>query len=197
MKVVFASHNAGKIKELKMVLQEINLDMIPQGLLGIPEIAETGITFVENAILKARHASLHSGMPAIADDSGLEVDILNGAPGIYSARYAGEKSTAQDNIKKLLHELKPYSGDERRANFYCVLVFLLHPNDPTPIICEGSWSGVIANTPIGENGFGYDPIFFDKHENLSAAQLPLIKKNRMSHRGHALRLLIEKLRGIV
>jgi XTP/dITP diphosphohydrolase len=193
MKVVFASHNAGKIIELQAQLKEFDIQIIPQNTLNIPEVAETGLTFIENAILKARHASLKSGMPAIADDSGLEVDILQGAPGIYSARYAGEHATTQDNIKKLLQELEHYPDDKRQANFYCVLVFLSHAHDPTPLVCEGSWQGMITKHSAGENGFGYDPIFFDPNENCTAAQLSSAKKNLISHRGQALRRLIKKL----
>jgi XTP/dITP diphosphohydrolase len=194
MKIVFASNNAGKIRELQTPLQELNWEIIPQETLNVPEIPETGLTFVENAILKARHASLQTGLPAIADDSGLEVNVLKGAPGIYSARYAGEKASSKDNIKKLLDELKDYPDEQRHANFYCILVFLSHANDPAPLICEGSWPGVIAHTPVGENGFGYDPIFFDPNENAYAAELSLTKKNQISHRGQALRTLIEKLK---
>jgi XTP/dITP diphosphohydrolase len=194
MKIVFASNNTGKILEIQTQLKVLNLEIIPQVALGISEIAETGLTFVENAILKARHASIKSGLPAIADDSGLEVDVLQGAPGIYSARYAHEKATALENIQKLLFELEKYSNEKRQANFYCVLVFLAHPDDPTPLICEGSWQGVITKQPLGGNGFGYDPVFFDPEENCSAAQLSLAKKNLISHRGKALRFLIEKLK---
>jgi XTP/dITP diphosphohydrolase len=194
MKIVFASNNAGKILEIQTQFKGLDCQIIPQAVLEIPEITETGLTFVENAILKARHASLQSGLPAIADDSGLEVDILQGAPGIYSARYAHEKATALENIQKLLFELEQYPDEKRKANFYCVLVFLSHPDDPTPLICEGSWQGEILKQPQGDNGFGYDPIFFDPQENCSAAQLSLTKKNIISHRGQALRLLIEKLK---
>jgi XTP/dITP diphosphohydrolase len=194
MKIVFASNNPGKTLELQTLLQEFNLEIIPQTSLGVTEVAETGLTFVENAILKARNASHQTGLPAIADDSGLEVKALQGAPGIYSARYAGENANAKDNINKLLIELENIPDNQRQANFYCVLVFLTHPNDPTPIICEGSWDGFITKQPSGEMGFGYDPVFFDPQENASAAQLPLAKKNVISHRGKALRCLIERLR---
>lgn len=193
MKIVFASGNAGKLKELQTALEPFDITILPQASLGVTDIAETGLTFVENAILKARHASQQTGLPAIADDSGLEVDALQGAPGIYSARYAGDKANAKDNINKLLQALVSVPEQQRQANFYCVLVFLAHANDPTPLICEGIWRGVITKQPSGENGFGYDPVFFDPRENCCAAELPLAKKNTISHRGQALQQLINKL----
>jgi XTP/dITP diphosphohydrolase len=194
MKIVFASHNAGKTEELKTLLEPLDIQLIPQSFLNISEVPETGLTFIENALLKARHASLHTGLPAIADDSGLEVPALQGAPGLHSARYAGKPSNAQNNIKKLLQSLENYNDDDRVAYFYCVLVFLKHPTDPRPLISEGLWKGVITREPIGENGFGYDPIFFDPNENQSAAQLSLAKKNQISHRAQALQCLIKQLK---
>jgi XTP/dITP diphosphohydrolase len=193
MKIVFASHNGGKIRELSALVQPFNIEIIPQALLSVSEIPETGLTFVENALLKARHAALQTGLPAIADDSGLEVSALNGAPGIYSARFAGLKATAVDNNKKLLAALTNVPKAARAARYYCALVFLLHAEDPTPLICEGTWEGTILETPHGEQGFGYDPLFFDVNEQCSAAELPLAKKNQKSHRGQALRQLIAKL----
>lgn len=195
MKIVFASNNAGKIRELQSILKPLALEIIPQTILGVTEVEETGLTFVENALLKARHAAQHTGLPAIADDSGLEVNALNHAPGIYSARYAGKNASSQDNIKKLLNELHNVPDNKRQARFYCCLVYLSQVDDPTPIICEGTWSGLILKQPAGSDGFGYDPVFFDSNENCSAAELPLAKKNLLSHRGKALKCLIEKLPG--
>jgi XTP/dITP diphosphohydrolase len=193
MKIVFASNNSGKIQELQSLLHPWQIQLIPQAELNVSEIAETGLTFIENALLKARHACQQTGLPAIGDDSGLEVPALKGAPGIYSARYAGEPSNAQNNIKKLLKVLENHPNEQRIAHFYCVLVFLRYPEDPTPLIGEGCWRGVITQEPLGEEGFGYDPIFFDPEENQSAAQLSLVKKNQISHRAQALKCLIDKL----
>lgn len=190
MKIVFASSNAGKIRELQAML---DFEIIPQENLHVSDVDETGLTFVENAILKARHACEVTGLPAIADDSGLEVPALNGAPGIYSARYAGVKSSSQDNIKKLLQDMTGFEGEKRRAAFYCVLVFLSHAKDPGPLICQGVWHGSILAEPTGNEGFGYDPIFFDPIYQCSAAQLSLDIKNKISHRGQALQKLIKKL----
>jgi len=193
MKIVFASNNRGKIAELQAMGNEFNWKIIPQADLGVNDIAETGLTFVENAILKARHACTATGLPAIADDSGLEVDSLQGAPGIYSARYAGEKATAKENIEKLLTSLQTIPDPLRQANFHCSLVFLRHTKDPTPLICEGKWYGSILTQPRGEHGFGYDPIFYDPRYQCSAAELPLNIKNQISHRGQALAILAKKL----
>jgi XTP/dITP diphosphohydrolase len=193
MKIVFASHNAGKIREITALLTPLNIQIISSAELGITDIAETGLTFVENALIKARHASQHCGLPAIADDSGLEVQALQGGPGIYSARYAGEKASAKDCINKLLSEMQAIPDNKRQANFHCTLVYLNHAADPVPLICEGDWHGVILKQPQGDDGFGYDPIFFDPKEQCSAAELPLDKKNRLSHRGQALRMLVTQL----
>ena len=193
MNIIFASHNKGKIQELQTLLTEFNLSVIPQSEMNIEEIPETGLTFVENALLKARHASEATGLPAIADDSGLVVPALHGAPGLYSARYAGEKADAKDNINKLLNELALTSMHERQAYFYSVVVYLNAFDDPAPLICEGSWHGRILTEPQGEEGFGYDPVFFDDELNQSAAELPLTVKNKISHRGKALRLLMKQL----
>lgn len=193
MRVVFASNNSGKIRELQALLNNFNIEIIAQEKLGVSEAEETASTFVENALIKARHACQATGLPAIADDSGLEVDALNGAPGIYSARYAGNDSNAKNNIQKVLSELTNVPDEKRTAAFHCVLVYLAHALDPTPIICHGIWHGKILTTPTGENGFGYDPIFYVPSENCSAAQLSLDVKNRLSHRAQALHLLLEKL----
>lgn len=193
MKVVLASNNVGKAREFNALLNEFHIELVPQSNLGVPEIEETGITFIENALIKARHASQLTGLPALADDSGLAVDALKGAPGIYSARFAGASATAQDNIKKLLLDLKHIPDENRRASFHCLLVFMSHANDPIPIVCEGKWSGMILHAPRGEEGFGYDPIFYVPSEQKTAAELPLAIKNKMSHRGIALQSLITRL----
>jgi XTP/dITP diphosphohydrolase len=189
--IVFASSNPGKIQELTMLLNDLPIEIIPQNHFHLTDAAETAGTFVENALIKARHACIHTGLPAIADDSGLEVVALKGAPGIYSARFAGEKATSDDNIQKLLSLLNTHPN--RTAYFQCVLVFLLHPNDPTPLICQGTWRGEILRHPDGKQGFGYDPVFFDPDQQCSAAELSLALKNQISHRGKALRSLLEKL----
>jgi len=198
MKVIFASNNKGKITELQALLGHLHMTVVPQAQLQIQDIPETGATFVENALLKARHACEKSGMPAIADDSGLVVAALNGAPGIFSARYAGEPSNAQANIEKLLRELHGIPEEKRNAYFYCALAYLSNAHDPTPIICEGIWHGRILTAATGVHGFGYDPVFYDPAQQRSAAELPLKIKNLISHRAHALNMLFEKLtaRGI-
>lgn len=193
MKIVFASENEGKIKELNTLLSDFNLEVIPQNELGVTSIPEVGLTFVENAILKARHASYATALPALADDSGLEVMALNGKPGVYSSRYAGSKASSKDNITKLLNELQTIPVGKRQASFYCALVFLLHAEDPTPLICFGQWEGTILSEPQGTHGFGYDPIFFDDKIGLSAAELDPQTKNQLSHRGKALRLLLKEI----
>lgn len=193
MKIVFASNNQGKIHEMQTLFAGLDLQLIKQSELGVDEVEETGLTFVENALLKARHAAKITGLPAIADDSGLIVNVLNGAPGIYSARYAGKNASSQHNIEKLLHELQQIPEEKRVAAFYCVLVFLNHPDDPTPLICDGTWHGRILTAPSGEKGFGYDPVFYDLQSRCAAAELPIEIKNRISHRGQALQSLLKKL----
>lgn len=193
MKVVLASNNPGKVKELTELLSSFHIELIPQSKLGVTEIEETGLSFIENALIKARHAAHMTGLPALADDSGLAVDALNGAPGIYSARYAGENANAKNNINKLLAELQLVSAEKRTANFHCILVFMLHEKDPTPLVCDGIWSGMILDSPRGENGFGYDPIFYDPVEKKSAAELTSTIKNKISHRGKALQDLLKRL----
>ncbi len=190
-KIVLASSNAGKIKELTALLQHLNIEIVPQSALGIPDAEETGLTFIENALLKARHASLLSGLPALADDSGLAVAALGGAPGIYSARYAGEPSNASRNIDKLLEAMRDIPDANRQAAFHCVLAFMNSPTDPAPIVCDGKWSGRILHERRGEDGFGYDPVFLVPSENKSAAELPSELKNKISHRGKALQTLIQ------
>ncbi|MBU2709522.1 RdgB/HAM1 family non-canonical purine NTP pyrophosphatase [Zooshikella harenae] len=192
--VVLASNNKGKLNELQHLLGSLNIKMLPQKQMGVSEVAETGLSFVENAIIKARHASRITGLPAIADDSGLEVDALDGAPGIYSARYAGEQASDAENIEKLLRELATVSTQQRTARFQCLLVFLKHANDPTPLICQGTWEGLILEEPRGEHGFGYDPLFFVPSEHCSAAELPAGIKNELSHRAKAMAYLLRELK---
>ena len=186
MRIVLASNNPGKAREFAAALAELNVDIMPQSLFGVPEVEETGLTFIENALLKARNAALHTGLPALADDSGLVVDALDGRPGIHSARYAGPDADDRANIAKLLAELRGAPAEQRTARFVCVLALLHHPADPTPLICEGRWEGVILTEPRGANGFGYDPVFFVPGEQQTAAELDLATKNRLSHRGQAL-----------
>lgn len=190
-RIVLASNNAGKVREINQLLAGIDIEVVPQSTMGVPEAEETGLSFVENAIIKARNAALFSGLPAIADDSGIEVDALMGAPGIYSARYAGSDAADEDNCRKLLDALKDVHELDRTARFQCLLVYMRHANDPTPLICQGTWEGRILFEPRGANGFGYDPVFFVPEENASAAELSAEVKNRLSHRGQALRILLE------
>ncbi|MFI3122750.1 MAG: RdgB/HAM1 family non-canonical purine NTP pyrophosphatase [Methylococcales bacterium] len=189
--LVLASGNVGKIKELQALLP--NYALIPQTQFNVSEIEETGTTFVENAILKARHAAKISKLPAIADDSGLVVAALNDAPGIYSARYAGQSATDAENITKLLHELDGVPLAQRHAYFFCVLVLMRHADDPCPIIAQGRWDGYILEQSQGHHGFGYDPIFGVSSHNCSAAELSFDIKNSLSHRGNALKKLQQEL----
>ncbi|WXG52641.1 MAG: XTP/dITP diphosphatase [Candidatus Sedimenticola sp. (ex Thyasira tokunagai)] len=191
--VVLASNNAGKVREINQLLAEQAIKVLPQKEFDIPEADETGLTFVENAILKARHAAALSGLPAIADDSGIEVDALKGAPGIYSARFAGPGCNDQDNNVKLLEDLKGVPEDERSARFQCVMVYMRHAEDPTPIICQGTWEGRILTESQGENGFGYDPLFLVPDQGCTSAELSADQKNKLSHRGQALRKLMAAL----
>ena len=192
-KVVLASNNAGKVKELQDMLDELDIDVLPQKAFDIPEIEETGLTFVENAILKARNTAQYSGLAAIADDSGLEVDALLGAPGIYSARYSGEGATDEFNNNKLLDALSNTPEQQRTARFQCVIAFLRHAQDPTPLICQGSWEGRVAFSPKGDNGFGYDPLFYIPELDCHSAELEKQEKNRLSHRGKAVAELKKQL----
>ncbi len=192
-RAVLASGNAGKLREFKRLLADAHIEVEPQSGFDVPEAEETGLSFVENAILKARNAARHSGLPAIADDSGLEVDALNGAPGIYSARYAGPGCSDADNNQKLLRELSGVKEEDRSARFQCVIVYLRHAEDPTPLICQGTWEGRILNAEQGDNGFGYDPLFFVPDTGCSSAELDPDTKNRLSHRGQALRQLLAVL----
>lgn len=189
--IVLASHNSGKIKEIKHVLHETKYQIHLQSDYGIPEIEETGLTFVENALLKARHACALSLLPTIADDSGLVVPYLDGEPGLYSARYAGTPRNDKANCEKLLSHLTNVPTSKRNAYFYCVIVLLQTADDPAPLICQGRWEGSILLSPQGEGGFGYDPIFYVASHHCSAAELPLEIKNQISHRGQALRKLVQ------
>lgn len=190
-KIVLATGNQGKLNEFRQMLAHLDLEIVPQSDFNIDSAEETGLSFVENAILKARHASRLTGLPAIADDSGLAVDALGGAPGIYSARFAGENASDSDNNEKLLKELRDVPDAARSAQFICALVFMRHPNDPVPLICEGKWEGRILHAPQGENGFGYDPLFWVDSDNCSSAQLSKERKNQLSHRGKAMIELVK------
>ena len=193
-KVVLATGNPGKVRELADLLSAFGLDIVAQTDLGVESAEETGLTFIENAILKARHAAQITGLPAIADDSGLAVDALGGAPGIYSARYAGESASDRDNLEKLLKALDGVPDGERQAQFHCVLVYLRHAEDPTPLVFHGSWAGEITRSAAGEGGFGYDPIFYVPELGKTAAELSKTEKGAVSHRGKALTLLLEAMR---
>ncbi|WNJ80222.1 XTP/dITP diphosphatase [Cedecea neteri] len=193
-KFVLATGNAGKVRELASLLADFGLDVVAQTELNVESVEETGLTFIENAILKARHAAKVTGLPALADDSGLAVDALGGAPGIYSARYAGEDASDQQNLEKLLQALKDVPDEKRQAQFHCVLVYMRHAEDPTPLVFHGSWSGVITRASAGLGGFGYDPIFYVPSEGKTAAELTRDEKSAISHRGQALKLLLEAMR---
>lgn len=193
MKVVLASSNVGKIKEFNELLDSFHLEVVPQSSLGVTDADETGLTFVENALIKARHATEITGLPALADDSGLSVDALHGEPGIYSARYAGHPADAKANIDKLLKNLEAVPDDKRSASFHCVLVFMTDAHDPTPLICHGIWKGVILREPRGTEGFGYDPVFFVPSQKKTAAELSPTLKNSISHRGQAMLTLLKML----
>ncbi len=192
-RIVLATGNAGKVREINQLLHDSQLRAVPQSEFGVPEAEETGLTFVENAILKARNAARHTGLPAIADDSGLEVDALNGAPGIYSSRYAGPGATDQDNLQKLLADLADVPDAQRGARFHCLMVHLRHAADPTPLIVQGTWEGSVLFEARGRNGFGYDPVFFVPTHGCAAAELSPEVKNRISHRGQALAKMIAAL----
>jgi len=189
--VLLASGNAGKLRELGRVLAPLGVVLKPQSEFGVPEVPEDGLSFVENAIIKARAACRHSGLPAIADDSGLEVDALNGEPGIHSARYSGDGDAA--NNAKLLRELADVPEEKRSARFQCVLVYMRHALDPTPLVCQASWEGRILFAEQGDQGFGYDPLFYVPEQGCSAAELPRDLKNSISHRARASALLLEAL----
>ncbi len=188
-KIVLASGNKGKLKEFNHILNDLQVEVVPQSSFEVIDAEETGLSFVENAILKARHAAKATGLPALADDSGLEVDALAGAPGIYSARFSGDGATDQKNNALLLEKLSGLTPEQRTARFRCVLVFMRSASDPTPLICQGTWEGTILEQPCGENGFGYDPLFWIPELSKASAQLPPEQKNKLSHRGQAVALL--------
>ena len=193
-KIVIASGNPGKLREIRRILEPLDFQVVPQSDFGVPECPEPHVTFIENCLAKARHAALHTGLPALADDSGICVDALNGAPGVYSARYAGEPKSDQRNNEKLIEALGNESN--RKAHYYCVIVLVRHPDDPQPLIAEGRWHGEIIATPRGENGFGYDPYFYLPEFGKTGAELDPDHKNAISHRGKALMMLVEKLKSI-
>ena len=195
MKVVLASSNPGKLSELRALLKPAGLQVVSQDALGVEPPEETGATFVENALIKARAACAATGLPALADDSGVVVDALGGAPGVRSARYAGEGASDADNLARLLEALAGVGPPERGAAFVCAIVYLRHAQDPCPIVCEGVWRGRILDAPRGEGGFGYDPVFFVETLNRTAAELSRAEKNTVSHRGQALAQLLDRLAG--
>ena len=191
-KLVIASNNPGKLREIERILQPLGMEILPQSAFNIPEAEEPYCTFIENCLTKARHASELSGLPALADDSGICVDALNGAPGVYSARFAGEPKSDNRNNEKLIELLKHETN--RKAHYYCVIILVRYPHDPQPIIAEGAWHGEIIDTPRGSGGFGYDPYFLVPALGKTGAELPLDVKNGLSHRGQALAALVEKLK---
>lgn len=192
-KIVLASGNRGKLKEFGEIFAPLQIEVMPQSDFAVQDADETGLSFVENAIIKARHAARITGLPALADDSGLEVDALNGAPGIYSARYAGAGCGDDENNYKLLQALEHIPVEKRSARFQCVLVFMRHAEDPTPLICQGSWEGRILTEALGHNGFGYDPLFFVPELNCASAELTSEQKQQYSHRGKAVRQFIDAI----
>jgi XTP/dITP diphosphohydrolase len=195
-KIVLASNNEGKVREINAMLSGHHLQIISQSEFSVPEIEETCFTFVENAILKARNAAKHTGLPAIGDDSGIEIPALNGKPGIYSARYAGVGASDEDNLYKLIDEIRKMPEEKRQARFVCLMVFLRYADDPVPLIAEGIWNGIAVTEPKGKNGFGYDPMFYVPTHQCMSAELPPEVKNSISHRGQALQKLIAQLNAI-
>lgn len=192
-KIVLASNNAGKAREIDAMLAGHDLHVISQAEFRVPEIEETGLTFVENAILKARNAARHTGLPAIADDSGIEIMEMDGKPGIHSARYAGYGASDEANLLKLIEEVKKLPEEKRQTRFVCLMVFVRYADDPVPVITQGIWNGIAITEPRGDNGFGYDPMFYVPTHGCTSAELPPEEKNRISHRAIALKALVEKL----
>lgn len=192
-RIVLASNNEGKAREIAALLDGLGIELVPQSFYYVPAVRETGLTFVENALIKARHACEHTGLAAIADDSGLEVDGLDGEPGVRSARYAGEDATDADNNRRLVEEICDVPEAERGARYQCVVAYLRHARDPTPLICQGSWEGRVIESPRGEGGFGYDPHFYLPELGRTAAELEAAEKNRLSHRAKALAALRKAL----
>ncbi len=195
--IVLASSNQGKLREINEILADSDIEIIPQSEFNVSDVEETGRSFVENALIKARHASAQSGLPAIADDSGFAIDALQGRPGIYSARYAGEGASDEENLWKLIKEIEALPENDRIARFICLVVYLRHTDDPTPVIAQGEWQGIAITEPRGENGFGYDPMFYLPESQCTSAELTSETKNKLSHRGQALRALVEKLKLII
>jgi XTP/dITP diphosphohydrolase len=193
-KIVLASGNAGKVREINKLFAGTGIEVVPQSAFDVPEVAETGTTFVENAIIKARHAAEYTGLPALSDDSGIEVDALGARPGVYSARYAGANASDQNNNNKMLEELKGVPEADRTARYQCLIVFMRSHTDPVPIITQGSWEGRILEAPQGDGGFGYDPIFFVPTHGCSGGELPIDVKNTLSHRSIALNAMLEEFR---
>ena len=191
--VVLASGNVGKLRELTAMLEPLGWQVRPQSEWNVPEAVEDGLSFIENALIKARHAARHAGLPALGDDSGLVVDVLDGAPGIYSARYAGPGAGDAANNRKLLEALDGIPADRRTAHFYCAIAMVRHAADPAPLVAIGRWDGRILNAPTGSGGFGYDPLFRVETHDCSSAELPPEEKNRISHRGRALAALVRQL----
>ena len=192
-KIVLASGNKGKLREFAQLFAPLDIEVVPQSDFDVPEAEETGLSFVENAIIKARNACEYTGLPAIADDSGIEVDFLLGAPGIYSSRFAGENASDADNLSALIAALSGVPDKERSARYQCLLVMMRHSKDPTPLICQADWQGRILREPLGEGGFGYDPIFWVPELECSAAQLTPEQKHAISHRGKAIRKFINEV----
>ena len=192
--IVVASANPGKLKEFSQLFSAWRLRVLPQSEFGVPVVAETGTTFEENALLKARHGAAHAGRPVIADDSGIEVDVLNGDPGIYSARYAGAQASDADNLALLLRNIAAAEARQPTARFRCVITYVRGPDDPEPLVAQGVWEGYIVDKPAGNNGFGYDPVFHVPSHGCTSAELPPTVKNAISHRGQALRHLIELMK---
>jgi len=193
LRIVLATSNKAKLRELEGLLAPWQVSVLPQSFFTPESVEETGLTFVENAILKARHAAAKSGLPAVADDSGIEVDALHGRPGIYSARYAGPGASDEDNLQRLLFEMQDVPEGRRTARYRCALVCMRFESDPAPVVCQASWEGTILRSPRGSGGFGYDPVFRVAGLELTAAELPADEKNRLSHRGKALRMLVQEL----
>ena len=194
-RVVLASSNAGKLREMSALLAPLGLELVNQKALGIDSAEETGTTVIENALLKARHAARQARLPAISDDSGIEVDALEGRPGVYSARFAGDNASDEDNLRKLLTQMHDVPAEFRQARYHCVIVFVRDANDRDPIVAQGAWEGLIGTQPRGSGGFGYDPIFIPAGMHSTAAQLTPEQKNDVSHRAQALRALVAELRG--
>jgi XTP/dITP diphosphohydrolase len=192
--IVLASNNSGKLREMKAILSDFAFGIRPQSDYDVPEAEETGLSFVENALIKARNACEYTNLPAIADDSGIEVDCLNQAPGIYSARYAGVGASDEANLKLLIDNVQQENIEHPVARYQCVMVYLRHSTDPSPVIANGSWSGYLVTEPRGKNGFGYDPCFYVPDHQCTSAELEPELKNRISHRGKALNSLIELLK---